>query len=149
MAKVDQAAIKAAFRQLSGIDGGRPIGDRIVFGALGAVMRAKTTIGIVAAVLLGTAGPSQAQAPDWDRAFRPAPQTVQQKRAPTRIIVRPVRPLTPGLPNRHDSTEFPRSDNLGFPGRNAVRQCKSWLQTEYRLSGTVVTPQMRCWWERG
>jgi hypothetical protein len=59
-----------------------------------------------------------------------------------------VRPV-PGLPNRHDSTEFPRSDNLGFPGRNAVRQCKSWLQTEYRLSGTVVTPQMRCWWERG
>jgi hypothetical protein len=30
---------------------------------------------------------------------------------------------------------------------NAVRQCRSWLVTEYRVSGTVVTPQMRCWWE--
>ncbi|MPZ39110.1 MAG: hypothetical protein GEU95_13835 [Rhizobiales bacterium] len=77
---------------------------------------------------------------------RPAPKrTVRQQRAPTRIIVRP-RPM---LRERLDSTEFPRSDNLGFPGRNAVRQCTSWLATEYRLSGTVVTPQMRCWWERG
>jgi hypothetical protein len=75
---------------------------------------------------------------------RPAPkQIVAQKRAPTRIIVRPM------LRNRHDATEFPRADNLGFPGRNAVRQCTSWLATEYRPSGTVVTPQMRCWWEGG
>src|SRR5688572_1112660 len=58
------------------------------------------------------------------RAPRP-PVAKRIARAPTRIIVRPVRPV-PGLPNRHDSTEFPRSDNLGFPGRNAVRQCKSW-----------------------
>ena len=65
------------------------------------------------------------------------------KRAPTRIIVRPT------LPYRLDATEFPRADNLGFPGRNAVRQCVSWLATEYRPSGTVVTPQMRCWWQRG
>lgn len=109
-------------------------------------MAAKITIGLVtAALLLGVAGVAQAQVPDWDRAIRPAPKNVVQKRAPTRVIVRP----RPVLRERLDSTEFPRSDNLGFPGRNAVRQCTSWLATEYRPSGTVVTPQMRCWWERG
>ena len=34
-----------------------------------------------------------------------------------------------------------------YPGPYAKRQCYSWLATEYRVSGTVVTPQMRCWWE--
>jgi hypothetical protein len=135
-------------------------------------MTAKTTIGIVAAVLLlGPAGAGAQQAPDFNRTFqsvtpeekkkqkaapkeavkKAAPKPVVQRppqkrvvqRAPTRIVVRPL------LRNRHDSTEFPRSDNLGYPGRNAVRQCTSWLATEYRLSGTVVTPQMRCWWQRG
>ena len=34
-----------------------------------------------------------------------------------------------------------------YPGPYAKRQCYSWLATEYRVSGTVVTPQMRCGWE--
>jgi hypothetical protein len=34
-----------------------------------------------------------------------------------------------------------------YPGPNAVRQCRSWLVTEYRISGPVIVPQMRCWWE--
>jgi hypothetical protein len=33
------------------------------------------------------------------------------------------------------------------PGPYAHRQCQSWLAKEYRLSGTVVVPRMRCWWE--
>jgi hypothetical protein len=107
-------------------------------------MKITATIAIVAAaLLLGAAGGAQAQPQDWDRTVRPAPKQKAQKRAPTRVIVRPL------LRNRHDATEFPRTDNLGYPGPNAVRQCVSWLQPEYRLSGTVVTPQMRCWWERG
>ena len=122
----------------------------------GGAMTAKVTIGIVAAALLGCAGAAHAQAPEFNRTFQSLtpqqqPQQKQkaaskvyvQKRAPTRIIVRP-------LPReRLDATEFPRSDYLGYPGPNAVRQCASWLQPEYRLSGTVVTPQMRCWWQRG
>lgn len=32
------------------------------------------------------------------------------------------------------------------PGPNARRYCYSWLQKEYRASGPVITPQMRCWW---
>jgi hypothetical protein len=108
------------------------------------MMKITATIAIVAAaLLLGATGGAQAQPPDWDRTVRPAPKQKAQKRAPTRVIVRPI------LRNRHDATEFPRTDNLGYPGPNAVRQCVSWLQPEYRLSGTVVTPQMRCWWQRG
>jgi hypothetical protein len=125
-------------------------------------MKAQITIGIVAATLLGFAGAAHSQVPEFDRVFRaltpqeqqkqkaspkqkaPPRQRVQaQRRAPTRIIVRPL------LRERLDSTEFPRSDYLGYPGPNAVRQCVSWLQPEYRPSGTVVTPQMRCWWQRG
>jgi hypothetical protein len=34
-----------------------------------------------------------------------------------------------------------------YPGPNAVRQCHSWLVTEYRISGPVIVPQMYCWWE--
>ena len=34
-----------------------------------------------------------------------------------------------------------------YPRPNAVRQCYSWLQREYRVSGPVIVPQMRCWWE--
>jgi hypothetical protein len=36
-----------------------------------------------------------------------------------------------------------------YPGPNAVRQCSSWLAQEYRPSGTVIVPRMRCWWQRG
>jgi hypothetical protein len=108
------------------------------------MMKITATIAIVAtALLFGAAGGVQAQPPDSDRVVRQAQKQKAQKRAPTRIIVRPI------LRNRHDATEFPRTDNLGYPGPNAVRQCVSWLATEHRLSGTVVTPQMRCWWQRG
>jgi len=30
--------------------------------------------------------------------------------------------------------------------RNATRHCRSWLAKEYRISGPVIVPQMRCWW---
>jgi hypothetical protein len=109
-------------------------------------MKKIATVGMVAAALmLAQAGLAHAQAPEWDQVIR-SPRVVQKKkiqRAPTRIIVRPA------LRNRPDATEFPRTDNLGYPGPNAVRQCVSWLATEHRPSGTVVVPRMRCWWARG
>jgi hypothetical protein len=40
-------------------------------------------------------------------------------------------------------------DYYYYPGLNAVRVCQSWLQRELRLSGPVVTPQMRCRWVPG
>jgi hypothetical protein len=33
------------------------------------------------------------------------------------------------------------------PGPNAKRHCQAWLQKQYRVSGTVIVPQMRCWWD--
>lgn len=33
-----------------------------------------------------------------------------------------------------------------YPGPNATRQCDAWLEKEYRPSGTVVVPRMRCVW---
>ena len=41
-------------------------------------------------------------------------------------------------------TIYPRRVYLG---PNAKRQCHSWLAREYRVSGPVIVPQMRCWWE--
>jgi hypothetical protein len=35
------------------------------------------------------------------------------------------------------------------PLRRAYRQCTDWYAVEHRLSGTVITPQMRCWWVGG
>jgi hypothetical protein len=49
------------------------------------------------------------------------------RRAPARIVVHP-------LARTH-------------PGPNSVRQCVSWLEPEYRPSGTVIVPRMHCWWE--
>jgi hypothetical protein len=40
---------------------------------------------------------------------------------------------------------FPRR----YPGPDAVRECRAWYVQEFRPSGTVVVPRMRCWWERG
>ena len=29
------------------------------------------------------------------------------------------------------------------------RRCTDWYELQYRPSGTVLYPQMRCWWVRG
>lgn len=45
---------------------------------------------------------------------------------------------------------YPRPDDYSWPAPGpAYRQCEDWYQTEYRPSGTVITPQMRCRWVRG
>ena len=35
------------------------------------------------------------------------------------------------------------------PGPNAVRICNAYYEQEYRPSGTVIVPRMRCWWLNG
>jgi hypothetical protein len=30
---------------------------------------------------------------------------------------------------------------------NAKRHCEAWLAKEYRVSGTVIVPRERCWWQ--
>lgn len=34
------------------------------------------------------------------------------------------------------------------PLRRVYRRCVDWYNVEHRPSGTVITPQMRCWWAR-
>ena len=64
-------------------------------------------------------------------------------RARTRITV------APAYPYRLESTPYPVPYPIEYPGPGYVRQCKSWLVTESRLSGAVVVPRMRCWWQPG
>jgi hypothetical protein len=45
---------------------------------------------------------------------------------------------------RQRVTIYPRRTALG---PNAVRQCQTRLQQEFRPSGTVIFPRMYCWWE--
>jgi hypothetical protein len=70
-------------------------------------------------------------------------QTSRTARPPARITV------TPAYPYRSYSTTYPVPYRAEYPGPGYVRQCTSWLATEYRPSGTVLTPQMRCWWQPG
>jgi hypothetical protein len=36
-----------------------------------------------------------------------------------------------------------------YPGRLLYRRCVDWYELQHRPSGTVLFPQMRCWWVRG
>lgn len=69
-----------------------------------------------------------------------------QKRSPrarTRIRV------APAYPYRTYSTTYPVPYAIEYPGPGFVRQCTSWLAPENRVSGPVVVPKMRCWWQPG
>jgi hypothetical protein len=98
------------------------------------------TLGAVALDLAATS-PGYAQFPS-DEVSAPPPRR-PPPRARTRITV------SPAYPYRPYSTTFPVPYQAEYPGPGAVRQCTSWLATEYRPSGTVLTPQMRCWWQTG
>ncbi len=71
-------------------------------------------------LLAGSLSPAVAQ-----DANRPPRQFVAQRRPHVTIHPRHHRRLSP----------------------SATRHCTAWLAKEYRPSGTVITPQMRCWWE--
>ena len=50
---------------------------------------------------------------------------------------------------RRETVDFPLPYDCEYPGSGYVRKCTSWLAREARPSGTVVVPQMRCWWAPG
>jgi hypothetical protein len=82
---------------------------------------ARITLGLIAAalaagLLCGLARPAAAE-----RTY--AREDVV--RSPPRIVIHPRHRYLPPTAKRH---------------------CVSWLAKEYRPSGTVITPQMRCWW---
>lgn len=41
-------------------------------------------------------------------------------------------------------TVYPRQQRLS---RNARRHCEAWLVKEFRVSGPVIVPRQRCWWQ--
>ena len=83
-------------------------------------------IGVVFALNAGASLPASAQ-----------PVRCDQMRSPDCLDPAPQK-------KRPRVTIYPRRV---YPGPNAKRQCHAWLAQEYRVSGTVIVPQMRCWWE--
>jgi hypothetical protein len=49
---------------------------------------------------------------------------------------------------QHDYRGRPRIRVTPDP-RSFKRDCVAWYEQEWRPSGTVVVPRMRCWWTRG
>ncbi len=67
----------------------------------------------------------------------------------TEMSAQRKRPRIRIVPRQPAAWDYPRPGYYSWPGPNAVRQCVDWYQTEYRPSGTVITPQMRCRWVPG
>jgi hypothetical protein len=82
----------------------------------------------VAALLLSVDGPAAAPATTNDTAQSTDLSGQRRQRPRTRIRI-----YAP----------------YSYPGPYAVRHCTSWLEPEWRPSGAVIVPRMRCWWVPG
>src|SRR5215813_7147295 len=99
-----------------------------------------TIIALAAAAGMAAVSDAWAQAAPGSEA---ATQSRPPARARTRITV------SPAYPYRTYSTTYPTPYKYEAPGPGYVRQCASWLAKDYRPSGTVIMPGMRCWWQPG
>jgi hypothetical protein len=99
-----------------------------------------------AAALLGWLAPSTAEAQaTGQRPEVAATEFSAQSRPRPRTRIR----VSPGFPYRPYSTDYPVPYPAEYPGPGYVRQCTSWLAAQNRVSGPVLTPRMRCWWQPG
>jgi hypothetical protein len=81
---------------------------------------------LAALPVVGTATVATAQTPPAPRyAERSPPTPAAQRRTRPRIEINP------------------------HPQRLLYRRCVDWYELQHRPSGTVLYPQMRCWWVRG
>ena len=64
------------------------------------------------------------------------------RRARPQIRVRPRYPY----PYRNFHTTYPLPYDFEYPGPNARRDCNVRYVQEFRPSGTVIVPRMRCRW---
>jgi hypothetical protein len=103
-------------------------------------MTAKIALLTVAFGLIGLGSIDTASAQSNERGLR-ADQAYAQARPRIRV--------TPRCPYRTTSVPYPAPSDCDFPGPGYVRQCNAQLVKEYRLSGTVIVPVQRCWWEPG
>jgi hypothetical protein len=109
------------------------------------MVRILVVIGALAAVFVGSLLPDAALAQT-----RPAATGVETTgQAPPRARSRTRITVTPRAPYRTFSTPYPTPYPYEFPGPGYARQCTSRLVAEYRASGPVLVPRMRCWWEPG
>jgi hypothetical protein len=99
-------------------------------------------IAAVGAAFVACAGPAGAQTAPGAKSRVTDAYAQVPPRPRTRIRVTPY-------PYRTYSTTFPVPYEQEFPGPGYVRQCTSWLAPENRVSGAVIVPRMRCWWEPG
>jgi len=53
-----------------------------------------------------------------------------------------VQPTAPASRVAHHRIEI-------YPRPLLYRRCTDWYELQHRPSGTVLYPQMRCWWVRG
>jgi hypothetical protein len=77
------------------------------------------------------------------------------------IIAFAALPLVGTLPAVAQTSPVAQSGEPSLPPRTAhrritinprpllYRRCTDWYELRYRPSGTVLYPQMRCWWVRG
>jgi hypothetical protein len=100
---------------------------------------------MITASLFGllAAAPSAAQSAGEGVRAREAQAQTQPRRARTRLQVRPV------YPYRRYHSLYPVPYDIEYPGPNAKRECVARYVQEFRPSGTVIVPRMRCWWVRG
>jgi hypothetical protein len=109
---------------------------------MGADMAARLAILTVALGLIGFGGVDTASAQTSERGVARSDLSAYAQARP-RIRV------TPRCPYRTTSLPYPPPSDCDYPGPGFVRQCNAQLVREYRLSGTVIVPVMRCWWEPG
>jgi hypothetical protein len=55
-----------------------------------------------------------------------------------------AQPSAPSLPPQHAARRITIN-----PRPLLYRRCTDWYELQNRPSGTVLYPQMRCWWVRG
>jgi hypothetical protein len=68
------------------------------------------------------------------------------RRARSSLRPRPRIQVRPRFPYRRWHALYPLPYPYEYPGPNAVRRCTDWYATEFRASGPVIVPKMRCWW---
>ena len=84
------------------------------------------------------------------RKRKAAPRLVSQQQATEHSAQdRPRRRSRVYIRRPPAALDYPPSGDFMWPGPGAVRVCADWYALEYRASGTVLTPQMRCRWVRG
>ena len=68
--------------------------------------------------------------------------TASRVAAQTSPIAQPGEPALPPVRHVRRRIEI-------YPRPLLYRRCTDWYELQYRPSGTVLYPKMRCWWVRG